>query len=159
MSRASNQQAEAKTAMLIRRPVTDIFSAIVEPEQITRFWFSHASAPLTPSAIVEWTWAPYNASATVKVLEFEVNRRILTEWPNASGPTRVEYLFHAQPDGTTFVEITESGFHSSGMDLVREVADSTQGFTLVLAGLKAWCEHALQLNLVWDRFPSNVVRN
>jgi uncharacterized protein YndB with AHSA1/START domain len=142
--------------MLVRRPAPEVFAAFVEPAQVTRYWFSDASGPLAPDAVVEWTWAPYGASATVRVLEFERQRRIVTAWPNVSGETVVEYRFQAQPDGTTWVQVTESGFRSTGMDLVREVADSTQGFTLVLAGLKAWCEHGLQLNLVWDRYPSGL---
>jgi hypothetical protein len=33
------------------------------------------------------------------------------------------------------------------------VRDSTEGFTIVLAGLKAWLEFGIRLNLVADRFP------
>lgn len=151
-------QPEVRTAMLVRRPVNEVFAALVEPEQVTRYWFSHASGPLAPDATVEWTWAPYGVSASVRVLEFEQDRRIVTEWPAESGQTVVEYAFVAQPDGTTWVQVTERGFRSDGAALVREVADSTQGFTLVLAGLKAWCEHRLELGLVWDRYPEGLVQ-
>jgi hypothetical protein len=41
----------------------------------------------------------------------------------------------------------------SGDELVKQAADSTQGFTLVLAGLKALLEHNIRLNLVADRYP------
>jgi hypothetical protein len=37
--------------------------------------------------------------------------------------------------------------------LVRYVADSTQGFTLLMAGLKAWLEHKIKLTLTTDRYP------
>jgi hypothetical protein len=37
--------------------------------------------------------------------------------------------------------------------LVRYVADSTQGFTLMLAGLKALLEHNIRLNLTVRRLP------
>lgn len=50
----------------------------------------------------------------------------------------------------------ESGFTGSGDELVKQVTDSTQGFTLVLAGLKALLEHDVELNLVADRFPAGV---
>jgi hypothetical protein len=39
---------------------------------------------------------------------------------------------------------------------MRYVADSTQGFTLLLAGLKAWLEHGIQLNLTPDRYPKGI---
>jgi hypothetical protein len=59
-------------------------------------------------------------------------------------------------DGTTFVSITEAGFTGDGDKLVKQVADSTQGFTLVLAGLKALLEHNVRLNLVADRYPKGI---
>ena len=65
-------------------------------------------------------------------------------------------MFSAQEDGTTFVTITEAGFTGDGDSLVKQATDSTQGFTLVLAGLKAWLEHNVRLNLVADRFPAGV---
>lgn len=68
----------------------------------------------------------------------------------------VEWTFEDRGDGTTFVTITESGFVGDGNELVRQVADSTQGFTLVLAGLKALLEHDVRLNLVGDRFPEGL---
>jgi hypothetical protein len=39
---------------------------------------------------------------------------------------------------------------------VKYVADSTQGFTLMLAALKALLEHGVRLNLVGDRYPKGV---
>jgi hypothetical protein len=36
------------------------------------------------------------------------------------------------------------------------VTGSTEGFTLVLAGAKAYLEHGLQLKLVADRFPTGL---
>jgi hypothetical protein len=36
------------------------------------------------------------------------------------------------------------------------VADSTQGFTLTLAGMKALLEHDARLNLVADRYPGGL---
>ena len=59
-------------------------------------------------------------------------------------------------DGTTFVRITEAGFTGDGDALVKQVTDSTQGFALVLSGLKALLEHGVRLNLVADRFPKGI---
>jgi hypothetical protein len=55
-----------------------------------------------------------------------------------------------------FVSVTESGFSGSGDELVKYVADSTQGFTLMLAGLKAFLEHGVRLNLTADRYPKGI---
>jgi uncharacterized protein YndB with AHSA1/START domain len=68
----------------------------------------------------------------------------------------VEWTFAPQDDGTTFVRITEAGFTGDGDELVKQVTDSTQGFSLVLAGLKALLEHDVRLNLVADRYPKGI---
>jgi hypothetical protein len=39
---------------------------------------------------------------------------------------------------------------------VKQVADSTQGFCLVLAGVKALLEHGIELDLVRDRYPEGI---
>jgi len=39
------------------------------------------------------------------------------------------------------------------------VTGSTEGFTLVIAGAKAYLEHGLQLNLVADRFSKGLGEN
>jgi hypothetical protein len=49
--------------------------------------------------------------------------------------------------------VTESGWAGSGDELVKYATDSTQGFTLMLAGLKAFLEHHIELNLTADRYP------
>ena len=98
----------------------------------------------------------YDVSIEVTPKAIETNRRIVMEWPGHSGPTVVEWTFEAQKDDTTFVKVTESGFAGTGDQLVKSVADSTEGFALTLAGLKALLEHDVRLNLVRDRFPKGI---
>jgi hypothetical protein len=49
--------------------------------------------------------------------------------------------------------VTESGWTGSGDELAKYAANSGQGFSWTLAGLKALLEHGVELNLVADRFP------
>lgn len=142
-----------KTGMLIRKPAAEVYEAFINPEITTQFWFTGSSGRLEPGVQVEWTWGMYDVSALVTVKALEPNRRIEIEWPGYSGLTIVEWLFVPQPHDATFVRITESGFTGNGDELAKQVADSTQGFSLVLAGLKALLEHNVRLNLVADRFP------
>lgn len=145
-----------KTAMLIRRPVAEVFEAFVNPAITTKFWFTKSSGRLEEDKQVQWEWEMYGVSASVTAKVLEPNRRIVIEWPGYSGLTTVEWTFAPQKDGTTFVTITESGFIGTGDAVVQQATDSTGGFTLVLAGLKALLEHNIQLNLVGDRFPAGV---
>ena len=49
--------------------------------------------------------------------------------------------------------VTNAGFSGDGDEVVQQALDSTGGFTLVLAGAKAFLEHNINLNLIADRFP------
>jgi uncharacterized protein YndB with AHSA1/START domain len=95
----------------------------------------------------------YNFSVAVRVKEIEKNKRIVVEWEAYMDPSTIEWVFTARPDNTTFVSITNSGFEGTHDAVVKKALDSTEGFTFVLAGLKAWLEHGIELNLVPDRFP------
>jgi uncharacterized protein YndB with AHSA1/START domain len=143
----------AKTGMLIRKPVAEVFEAIVNPDLTTQFWFTRSSGRLEVGRPVQWDWEMYDVSAKVTATTVEPGKRIVIEWPGYSGPTTVEWTFTPHAQDTTFVEVTETGFTGDGDDLVRYVADSTQGFTLMLAGLKALLEHDIRLNLTADRYP------
>jgi uncharacterized protein YndB with AHSA1/START domain len=141
----------SETGMLIRKPPKVVFEAFIDPDVTTKFWFTKASRRLEAGRQVQWDWEMYDISIPVNVAVVDPNERIVIEWPGYSGQTTVEWTFDDRRDGTTFVTIRESGFVSRGDALIKEVADSTQGFTIVLAGAKALLEHGIRLNLVADR--------
>lgn len=146
----------ARAGMLIRRPAAVVFEAFVDPEVTTRFWFTKGSSRLETGKRARWDWEMYDVSIEVTAKAVEPNERIVIEWPGYSGPTIVEWKLTATGDDTTFVDITESGFTGTGDELAKFMADSTEGFALVLAGAKALLEHGVQLNLVADRFPKGI---
>ena len=145
-----------RTGMLIRKPVADVFEAFVNPDITTKFWFTKSSGRLEAGKQVQWDWEMYGISIPVTAKAIEPNQRIVIEWPGYSSLTTVEWTFAPQEDGTTFVRITEAGFTGDGDELVKQVTASTQGFSLVLAGLKALLEHNIRLNLVADRYPKGI---
>jgi len=155
-NRQLKQVPITKTGMLIRKPVADVFEALVNPDITTKFWFTKSSGRLQAGKQVQWDWEMYGISIPVTPKAIEPNKRIVIEWPGYGGRTTVEWLFAPQQDGTTFVSVTEAGFTGDGDELVKQVTDSTQGFSLVLAGLKALLEHDIRLNLVADRFPKGI---
>ena len=132
------------------------FEAFVNPDITTKFWFTKSSGRLQTGKQVQWDWEMYGISIPVTAKAIDPNKRIVIEWPGHRSPTTVEWIFASQKDGTTFVSITEAGFTGDGDELVKQVTDSTQGFSLVLAGLKALLEHDVRLNLVADRYPKGI---
>src|SRR5262245_38572976 len=120
----------AKTGMLIRKPVAEVFEAFVDPSITTQFWFPRSSGRPEAGKRVQ-CWEMYGISITVAVKVIEPNARIVIEWPGQQGQTTVEWTFLPQQDSTTFVRITHAGFKGNGDELVKQVTDSAQGFSLV----------------------------
>jgi uncharacterized protein YndB with AHSA1/START domain len=146
-----------KTGMGIRRPVSEVFRAVIDPEITTRFWFTRSSGRLEPGASVRWDWEMYGASAEVRVREVDDNSRLLMDWGDGETFTSVEWRFVRWGETATYVEVTETGLPGGdGDQLAARAAESTGGFTVALCALKALLEHDLVLTAVRDRFPPGV---
>ena len=61
----SAKRPVAEAALLIRRPVAEVFEAFVDPAITTRFWFSKSSGRLEPGARITWSWEMYGASGEI----------------------------------------------------------------------------------------------
>ena len=146
----------AKAEMLIRKPVAEVFKAFIDPGITTHFWFTKSNGKLVAGTEVNWTWEMYDHTEKVSVKAVDSNKRILIEWGGDEDSSTVEWIFTPVPPNSTFVSITNSGFKGDLEKIVSQVRDSTEGFTLVLAGLKAYFEHGIELNLVADRFPAGI---
>ena len=145
----------ASTAMLIRKPVSQVFEAIIDPAVTAHFWFTKGSDRLVVGKTVRWEWAMYDIAIDVTAKVIEPHKQIVMEWPGYSGQTTVTWRFTEVPDGT-FVEVEETGWTGTGDDLLNYVREATGGFTWTLAGMKAYLEHGVELNLVADRFPRGI---
>lgn len=142
----------AKAEMFIRKDVAEVFQAIVDPAITTKIWFTKSSGKLEKGKTIEWEWEMYNHKVNVEVPEIIENQKIIFNWGNYDRPSIVEWEFRAI-EGGTFVSVTNEIEHDTPEKLIAEVRDSTEGFTLVLANLKAYLEFNILLNLVGDRFP------
>ena len=154
---SSIQPPVARAQMLIRRPVAEVFAAFVDPAVTARFWFSRGSGRLEAGRRVRWEWEMYGVSADVEVKAVEENARILIEWDGPDTPTSVEWTFEPRGDDRTFVTVKNWGFHGDDDAAVAAAIDAMGGFSLLLAGLKAFLEHGIELNLVADHAPDALV--
>lgn len=149
----------SETGMLIRRPVQEVFEAFINPEITTKFWFTHSSGKLEEGVNRIWTWGMYNLNVPVIVKELKQNKTIIIEWGEGKEKSVVKWEFKSLSQKKTYVTITNYEFQGTSDEIIRQVIDSTGGFTLVVAGLKAWLEHKIQLNLVVDKFPKELMNN
>jgi uncharacterized protein YndB with AHSA1/START domain len=150
----SNAFAEA--GMLIRHPVSEVFQAITDPEITTHFWFTKSSGPLEEGKHIRWTWEMYNHSVDVLVTKIEPDKSIEMRWGNKGRQTQLRWSFRPLADDKTFISVVNSGFEGSSDDVLSAVRDATGGFSWVLAGLKAYLEHGIELNLIADRYPKEL---
>jgi uncharacterized protein YndB with AHSA1/START domain len=137
--------------MLIHRPVAEVFEAFIEPEITTKFWFTKSSGRLETGKEIRWDWEMFGVGGEINVKAIEQDNRILIEWDDP--PCPVEWQFEPRGDQATLVKISNWGFRGSDDEVVYQAIDSKGGFTMVLAGVKAWLEHGIVLSLVQDQFP------
>lgn len=145
----------AGAAMLIHKPVNEVFMAFVDPAVTTRFWFTKSSGKLVEGQSVNWTWEMFNHTVLISVRKLVPNKNITIQWGD-DAEALVVWDFNSLGTSRTFVTITNTGFKGSCQELISQIRDSTGGFTWVLAGLKAYLEHNLQLNLIADRYPEEL---
>ncbi|POY39409.1 polyketide cyclase [Solitalea longa] len=141
--------------MLIRKPSSIVFNAMIDPDQTTNFWFTKSSGKLEAGKTVTWTWEMYNVSTEVEVKEIIENEKIVFKWNERT----VEFIFKSLSNGFTYVVVTESGYKETGSALLGAIKDSTGGFTTVLDGMKAFLEHGINLNLIADKFPKEAIQH
>ena len=142
---------KVESQMLIRKPVCEVFEAFVEPEITSKFWFTKSSGRIELGKKIRWEWEMYGVSDELIVVELESNKRIQAKWEN--DPTVVEWRFEPRSEDATLVRIVNWGFPDDSETSIPMMVDAKGGYTLVLAGLKAWLEHGIELNLIADQFP------
>lgn len=91
--------------------------------------------------MVRWDWEMSEVGTDVLVKAIEPNRRILIEWDDSRCP--VEWQFEPRGDNAALGKISNSGFRGSDDKVVAQAIDAKGGFTMVLAGLKAWLEYGV----------------
>ncbi|KAA9333839.1 polyketide cyclase [Adhaeribacter soli] len=143
--------------MLIRKPASQVFEAFIDPEITKNFWFTKGSGKLETGKTITWEWEMYGVAANVLVKEILPNEKITVEWDEPA--TTVEFNFKALSEKATYVTIKNHGFQETGDALLHVIKDATGGFTTVLDGLKAFMEHGINLNLIADKFPKEVMQH
>ena len=105
-----------------------------------------ASGPLKEGGKVHWEFLVPGAREEVDVRRLVENERILFDW---SDGIRVDVGLAAWARGITRVTVEASGFR--GRDAANQAVGATEGFTIVLCGLKCLLESGSAARLVRDK--------
>jgi uncharacterized protein YndB with AHSA1/START domain len=131
----------------ILKPVAEVFDAVVQPEKLSSYFVQSASAPLAQGATVKWGFAEIPGELfDVEVREVVANEHIALEWPAAPGgsPIRVDMAFKPLDDGSTMVQISESGWPADTKGLERS-HENAGGWMHMMTCLKAYLEYGINL--------------
>ena len=135
----------------IARPIAEVYEAVADPEQLSRYFTTGgAKGRLEPDVEVSWDFADFPGRFPVTVLEADPPRRIVIEWAgrettDARGLTRTTFEFESlDHDTRTLVTITESSWRPTVAG-AEHAFGNCMGWTGMLAALKAWVEHGINL--------------
>jgi uncharacterized protein YndB with AHSA1/START domain len=142
----TEEDVTVKVCLRVKKPVPEVFTAVVQPELMSQYFISEGSAPLVAGTTVTWTFADFNAVKEVKVLEMVENERIVLLWNAAGVDNRVELHFSVPVEGVTLIKIRESCLPLDAA-AVQRVRGQTYGWTHFLFTLKAFVELGVNLRV------------
>lgn len=135
----------------IARPIAEVYEAVADPEQLSKYFATGgARGRLEPGGEVSWDFADFPGRFPVDVVEADPPRRIVIRWQgNAAasedGMTTTTFEFESIDDGArTLVTITESSWQATP-DGAKNAFGNCEGWTGMLAALKMWVEHGIDL--------------
>jgi uncharacterized protein YndB with AHSA1/START domain len=146
--------------MLIRKPVSEVFEAMVNPDITSKFWFTRGSGRVEPGVTLEWEWGQFGIKDIVDILDVKQDKFISLNWQLGDITTTVEMHFEPRSKDITFVKVEEKGFWNSPPaddqkieKKINLMLGQNGGWNLVLASMKSWLEHGIDLNVVADHSP------
>lgn len=135
----------------IGRPLAEVYEAVADPEQLSQYFTTGgARGRLQAGAEATWDFQDFPGAFPVTVVEAEPPRRIVIEWDGVAtagdrGTTRTTFEFEPIDDGArTLVTITESSWLLT-TEGAKHAFGNCEGWTGMLAALKAWVEHGINL--------------
>jgi uncharacterized protein YndB with AHSA1/START domain len=138
-------EPKVKVQLKIRRPVADVFDAVVDGEKLSGYFLESSSGPMQTGATVRWRFAEVPEAFDVSVREVVRGERVVFEWPAAGGyDTRVEIVFSGAGTDDTMVQISETGWHTDPESIAASY-DNAGGWMHMLCCLKAYLEYGINL--------------
>ncbi|MGW6694862.1 SRPBCC domain-containing protein [Rhodococcus sp. NPDC054953] len=135
----------------VARPCAEVYEAVADPEQLSKYFTTGgARGRLEPGTEVTWDFHDFPGAFPVTVVAADPHRRIVIEWDGTAttsdtGKTTTTFEFEPVDDNTrTLVTITESSWQPTEAG-AKNAFDNCMGWTGMLAALKVWVEHGINL--------------
>lgn len=121
----------------IIKPVSIVFTAIVNPEILSNFFISRASGPVEAGKTITWYFDDVEHQLSVLVKTVIENECIIFEWSASGITTQVDIVLTAIDQNSTSIAIIESTFPLDDNG-VSKALQQTQGWTDFICSLKAF---------------------
>ncbi len=135
----------------IARPQHIVYEAVADPAQLSSYFTTGgAEGRLEPGNDVTWDFHDFPGAFPVTVVEAVAPERIVVEWGAVHGAgdgasNRVTFEFEPlDGDTRTLVRITEAAWQPTS-DGIKAALGNCEGWTGMLAAMKAWLEHGINL--------------
>ncbi len=135
----------------VARPCAEVFEAVADPEQLSQYFTTGgARGRLEAGSEVSWDFADFPGRFPVTVVDSDPPRKIVVQWDGEAttddrGWTTTTFEFEPlEGDTRTLVTITESSWRPTEAG-AKNAFGNCQGWTGMLAALKVWVEHGINL--------------
>ena len=134
----------------IKRPVADVFDAVVSSERMKNYFVNGASSDLVEGATVTWRWDHYGENPVVvrkvvanELIELAIDSKEWDKTKDDAYEVLVIFEFEQLEDGT-MLSISEQGWKTDA-DGLKGSHDNCGGWTHMAMCLKAYIEHGIDL--------------
>lgn len=135
--------------IIVNRPRHEVFEAVADPKELSAYFTTGgASARLEQGQTVTWDFADFPGAFPVDVADVVPDEKIVFNWkanePDTDYRVQVTMRFTDVESSRTKVEITEAGWHDTEA-AVKASYGNCMGWSQMLAALKMWAEHRINL--------------
>jgi len=140
------ERLEIKTSIKINKLPPEVFYAIVNPENMTKYFISSSTGFMKEGEVLTWKFPEMDMEFPVTVSKIVNGTYISFYWnPVMDGEqTLVEITLKKEAENKTTVTATEKSKPNDAAG-IKWLKDNTEGWAHFLACLKAWMEHGINL--------------
>ena len=111
----SENKLKVNLHMGILKPVHDIFEAIVDPEEMKKYFISKSTGRIEGGKTLKWTWEDFDAEHEIKVKQAEKDKLVSFTWDGSGVECTVNISFEFSGTTNSKLPLTCLGNSVSGI--------------------------------------------
>lgn len=136
---------QSQVQLKIRKPVAQVFDAVVDHRKLAGYFIAVGSGPLVGGTTVTWTFPELDEAFPVSVRDVVPHERLAFTWGSMTGgENSVEFVFTPMNGEETLVQVTESGWPETP-EGVKASQGNAGGWMFMLSALKGYLEYGINL--------------